>query len=810
LIRPYPDARVKALGRTAVRPGWLLALALAVGLAGVGRAHAHALLLRSSPEADAELTQPPAAIDLWFSEPLEPGFSRARLIGPAGQAIAAGPVRFDPADPAHMTLPLGALEPGLYTVAWETLSQVDGHPSQGSFPITVLNPDGSRPTGAAATPGEAGRGELPTLAETAARWLSLMGAALCLGAPLFQRVVVIGARRPGAGDAVETRGAELAGRAFWLGGLAIIVGAWLPVGLTAIRLGELARLPELATGTRPAVLALARQALVVSGLLVLLTSRPRAGRGPLILAVAYLTGLIVALRGEVLLLAFTLGFSGLGLAWGLGRGAFGARHRGWEALILLAAPALFSFSASSHAAAAPGSAWAILGDYLHLLAASAWVGGLLLLPWLMWLTRRTRAGSAPQLGPLVRRFSHLAGFAVFLLAFTGLFNSLVEFPDLESVVNTTYGRVLLIKLALTAAALGLACLNNRLVRGWAPQDGEADRARTLNRRAAVEAALTLGVMISVAVLVQTPAPRAVTPPSQTTLPFNTIARADDLYIHVQVTPNQVGRNRFWLYLYHETGAPIGEVQLVRLLFDYPAAGLGQSSADLRPLGGGAYDVEGAYLTQAGLWDLSIYVRRRGLDDALTQVRLEVPPPARLAAGSPWQAPVPTLPATLLIALGLAAAGLIPLAWRRPLEALAPRLLPGLQVTGAVMLLAAFVFLVLALAALPAYLQPAPGELKNPVPATAESLAQGEALYQENCLPCHGVRGLGDGPLAPTLRPPPANLQVHMVPGVHSDAQVFTWITDGFPTARMPAFGEALSETERWHIVNFIRTLTPGN
>jgi hypothetical protein len=50
--------------------------------------------------------------------------------------------------------------------------------------------------------------------------------------------------------------------------------------------------------------------------------------------------------------------------------------------------------------------------------------------------------------------------------------------------------------------------------------------------------------------------------------------------------------------------------------------------------------------------------------------------------------------------------------------------------------------------------------------------------------------------------------MHAVPGVHPDAQLFEWISDGFPGSRMPAFRASLSDTDRWHLVNFIRTLAP--
>jgi mono/diheme cytochrome c family protein len=63
-------------------------------------------------------------------------------------------------------------------------------------------------------------------------------------------------------------------------------------------------------------------------------------------------------------------------------------------------------------------------------------------------------------------------------------------------------------------------------------------------------------------------------------------------------------------------------------------------------------------------------------------------------------------------------------------------------------------------------------------------------------------------LALTLNPRPADLSVHTVPGVHTDAQLYDWITHGFPGSAMPAFGQILGDTERWHLVNYIRTLAP--
>jgi copper transport protein len=795
----------------ALAGAWLLMTGPAVS--------AHALLVRSIPEANARLTQPPATIEMWFSEPLEAGFSKARLLNSLGQEAPAGVVVLDPSDLTHMTLPLGQLEPGIYTVAWQTLSQVDGHEWYGSFPVTVLNPDGSQPTGGVAIVGDGGRGELPTPGEIAARWLLLLGGALFFGAPLFQLVAV-----PQRGDlaskkrcSLETRSRNLVLSVVWVAVLAIILGSWLQILLQAFRLGGLEQLPGLLLGTRTGALALARQALAVAGLVVALgLSQPWPLQGqewPIFLATAVYGALLAILllffittHSDRFFILLTLALASLGmiLATLTPRQDTGKiERRTWQALLLLAGVLLFSISLVSHAGAVPGSMWAVLGDYVHLIAAAVWIGGLLLLPILLWQVRQKATLADPhQLALLVRRFSYLAGFAVFVLIVTGLFNSLVELPSLASLWETSYGLVLLAKLFLIVLTLEVAFFNNRLVHRQAGRLHQAAGLHHLNRQVGLEAAFSLGIMLSVAILVQTPAPRSFAPAANLfppDLPFNAITRADDLYIHVQVTPKQVGNNRFWVHLYHPDNSPIGEVQLARLLFNYREAQLGQARADLKPLGRNTFASEGAYMNQAGLWNLSLYVRRRGMDDALTEVSVEVPPPtSQVTQASLWENPLPFLPVGMVIAGGLAALGLIPFIWRQPLRTTQARLFPFISLVGGIIILTALATAVSSIPALLADLKPE-GEA---IPASPSSIAAGTELYQENCVVCHGLDGRGDGPQAVGLEPPPANMRLH-VP-LHSDLELYGYISQGFPGTAMPAFKNRLTSEEIWHLVNYLR------
>jgi mono/diheme cytochrome c family protein len=95
-----------------------------------------------------------------------------------------------------------------------------------------------------------------------------------------------------------------------------------------------------------------------------------------------------------------------------------------------------------------------------------------------------------------------------------------------------------------------------------------------------------------------------------------------------------------------------------------------------------------------------------------------------------------------------------------------------------------------------------GAVVNPLPDTVDSVDAGAVLYQANCARCHGVDALGGGPDAGTTQLPPANLRSgHLL--THSDADIFTWISNGIPGG-MPAWAAQLSETDRWNLVNYLR------
>jgi len=103
-----------------------------------------------------------------------------------------------------------------------------------------------------------------------------------------------------------------------------------------------------------------------------------------------------------------------------------------------------------------------------------------------------------------------------------------------------------------------------------------------------------------------------------------------------------------------------------------------------------------------------------------------------------------------------------------------------------------------------WLSPAPSTAKkNPVASSQNSIAAGQKIYSKTCVMCHGKSGDADGPAVIELNIHPAKLSDPEL-NTESDGALFWKITTG--RKPMPAYGKRLSETDRWNLVNYIRTL----
>ena len=95
-------------------------------------------------------------------------------------------------------------------------------------------------------------------------------------------------------------------------------------------------------------------------------------------------------------------------------------------------------------------------------------------------------------------------------------------------------------------------------------------------------------------------------------------------------------------------------------------------------------------------------------------------------------------------------------------------------------------------------------IANPHATSAASLANGRKYYSINCSPCHGDKGMGDGP-ATKYGMPGINLTTDVTKG-RSDGYIFGMIRNG--RGLMPPYNR-IEEPDRWDVVNYLRALQGG-
>lgn len=98
-------------------------------------------------------------------------------------------------------------------------------------------------------------------------------------------------------------------------------------------------------------------------------------------------------------------------------------------------------------------------------------------------------------------------------------------------------------------------------------------------------------------------------------------------------------------------------------------------------------------------------------------------------------------------------------------------------------------------------------LTNPVTATTESIALGKYAYAKACSACHGLNGKGETPVAKRLGEFGAVLpDLALVSTYRSEGFMYGTIRNG--GINMPAYAGQTTPKERWHIINYIRSLQP--
>jgi methionine-rich copper-binding protein CopC len=144
------------------------------------------MLDHAEPPAESELRESPPELSLFFTQALKPASSWVLLRDADGNEIQPE-LAFDAANAKLMKAKLPELKPGVYTVRWQSLSADDDDYAQGSYKLTVLNPDGSRPQGSTESAAESNGG--------GGGWVLVVGAVVAGAVVLTGGLLILSQRR---------------------------------------------------------------------------------------------------------------------------------------------------------------------------------------------------------------------------------------------------------------------------------------------------------------------------------------------------------------------------------------------------------------------------------------------------------------------------------------------------------------------------------------------------------------------------------------------------------------------------------------
>ncbi|MFC0505099.1 copper resistance protein CopC [Micromonospora costi] len=557
-------------------------------------AYAHAYLVETSPVDGEVLASPPPAVRLRFNEAVSFNERSIQLLDTNAEKLAIGtPGHVDgKANTAQVSLPTDLTE-GTYVLAWRVTS-ADSHVVSGALTFSIGHPS------ATAAPVEQDAHRAVVVVDAVGRALAFLGMALALGGALFVAVLWPAGRS-------DRRGRRIV----WSGFVVLAAGT---VVVLLVQ-GPYAAGTSLAGVFDPDLLGAALSTRLGHALLTRLV---------IVLALGVAFGLAVRHGSPP---------ATTGTATTATAGAAGAARRiVLPAVATVGAVALpLTWTLTDHAQTGVQTWLAVPATSLHLLAMALWLGGLITLAACVLVPAGRRETSrAITLEPALPRFSGLAQVCFAVIAATGVYLSWRQVGTWAALGATDFGRLLLGKLAVVLAVVGLAAGARRFVRrrGREPLGVDAAPAaavRRLRRSVVGEILLGVAVVSITAVLVNTaPARTSYAPPVHTTVPVpaaaaESAAGLQDASIEVNIEPARSGSNVADIYLTGPDGSLVAVPEVSGQLEspdrDVPALPVTVTAAEP-----GHYVANSMSIPFPGEWVLRLDIRVSDFDETPVRVR----------------------------------------------------------------------------------------------------------------------------------------------------------------------------------------------
>src|ERR671918_473825 len=397
-------------------------IASLVILPSAGIVLGRAFVLDSEPPRSGNLEEPPARVEVFLSEPVDERYSEVKVVGPNGNQIDNKDTQHFEGDQSTLvvTLPDEGLENGVYTVSTKMLSQIDGHVTDDAFVFGIGE-------GISVSSSTSGQTDLDSAAGPSFDQLSLPDAIARFPA-LVGQVVVVGA----------------AFASLWL---------WKPFNRLTM-FNNSVRKEELGHGKK-------KQNRTLLGLVFDEATQFRESIDQRLVKIMLVGASIVLVADFGMIYA---------LAYSLNIGMVDAMTtKLLLSILMVGVLTLLTTSLMGHGAAiTSGNQIPITIDFVHNLAASIWIGGVIYLalaavPMLKNDLKLEERIKCSILSIMIPRFSTLPIVVLGIIVITGPFLLYLLEDDLNLTLASLYGKALLAKLVFAAIMLVIGGYNQRII-----------------------------------------------------------------------------------------------------------------------------------------------------------------------------------------------------------------------------------------------------------------------------------------------------------------------------------------------------------
>ncbi len=522
-------------------------------------ASAHAYVVKSNPAENETLEKVPSVVRIEFDETLQVSHFNTLFVRDAsGKRVDLKNAHIDKKNPKRLEAGVKQNIPnGTYSIQWKAIS-ADGHPIQGVTPFRIGTEGGETSDIQAEE-----IGYFPQMDMMIERGFLYTGFSLYIGVLFFNLIIY-----KGKSSKVQSRSNKL----IWISLLGIFISLLFSLPLQAKINADVSWIAAFQPSLLKETLQLSVFGYVWMTQMVLIIT---------LMVVTY-----VALKREKL-----------------------SSFKIWTIPLVFFIGLLIMKAMNSHAYGLKYKEIAVMMDFLHLLAASLWIGGLSAI--VLLLPKDHENGKWTMYWDAIQRFSPWAICAVILLFVTGLFNSTFFIPTIHSLFDTKYGLALLTKflLFIGMGILGLIHYVKGRMRGQ----------KRLGATMKVEFGIGIAIFIIVAFLTNVQ-----TPPMPPTGPFTGSQKLDNGYeLTLQVSPNKVGMNTFRIDLKDTTGQPVTDMEQIVLTTKSLEMDMGKGTFKVSPVSPGVYQAEGMYINMTGEWNIHVHGLTKALDSFDTDFKFMV-------------------------------------------------------------------------------------------------------------------------------------------------------------------------------------------